>query len=67
MENKKINIGGCGGGLTSILTIIFVVCKIFGIIDWSWWLVFLPIIISFTLTIILLVVVFVLAVLANLD
>lgn len=25
-----------------ILTIIFVICKIFGFIDWSWWIVFLP-------------------------
>lgn len=29
-------------GLFGLLTIIFVICKIAGIIDWSWWLVFLP-------------------------
>lgn len=29
-------------GLLSILTIIFVVCKLFHIIDWSWWVVFIP-------------------------
>lgn len=29
-------------GLGSILTIIFVIAKITGYIDWSWWLVFAP-------------------------
>ena len=31
-----------GIGLSSILTIIFVIAKLFGVIDWSWWLVFAP-------------------------
>ena len=29
-------------GFTEFLTIIFVLLKVFGKIDWSWWLVFLP-------------------------
>jgi hypothetical protein len=29
-------------GLLGILTVIFVVSKLAGWIDWSWWLVFLP-------------------------
>mgnify|MGYP001355580102 CR=1 FL=1 len=29
-------------GLPSILTIIFVIAKITGYVDWSWWLVFSP-------------------------
>ena len=29
-------------GFTEILTIIFVVLKLIGKIDWSWWLVLLP-------------------------
>ena len=33
-------------GLREVLTIIFVLCKIFGIITWSWWLVFLTEIIA---------------------
>lgn len=33
-------------GLPSILTIIFIIAKIFGYIEWSWWLVFLPTILS---------------------
>lgn len=30
-----------------LLTLIFVVAKLFGVISWSWWLVFLPAIIGF--------------------
>lgn len=33
-------------GLLSILTIIFVIAKLAGAIDWSWWLVFAPSIIG---------------------
>ena len=33
-------------GFTEILTIIFVLLKVFGVIAWSWWLVFLPEIIA---------------------
>lgn len=33
-------------GFTEILTIVFVFLKVFGVIDWSWFLVFLPEIIA---------------------
>lgn len=33
-------------GLLELLTIVFVVLKVVGIIDWSWWLVILPMIIA---------------------
>ena len=33
-------------GVCEVLTIIFVLCKLFGVITWSWWLVFLPEIIT---------------------
>ena len=29
-------------GLAEVLTIIFIVLKIVGVISWSWWLVFIP-------------------------
>ena len=35
-----------GGGFLSTLTIIFVIAKITGYVDWSWWLVFSPIIVG---------------------
>lgn len=36
-------------GLSSILTIIFVIAKLAKVISWSWWLVFAPTIVSLSL------------------
>lgn len=36
-------------GFTEVLTIIFILLKGFGVITWSWWLVFLPEIIGLVL------------------
>lgn len=33
-------------GFTEILTIIFVLLKVFGVVSWAWWVVFLPEIIA---------------------
>ena len=43
-------------GFTEILTIIFVLLKVFGVISWSWWLVFLPEIIAAVFYIIVVIV-----------
>lgn len=53
------------GGIPTVLTIIFVIAKILGYIDWSWWVVFLPLIISVSLMILTLVFIFVLYVLSQ--
>ena len=36
-----------------VLTIIFVLCKLFGIITWSWWICFLPFIADMVLSIVI--------------
>ena len=41
-------------GFTEILTIVFIVLKLIGTINWSWWLVLLPEIISGTFYILVL-------------
>ncbi|WP_418244793.1 hypothetical protein [Ellagibacter isourolithinifaciens] len=41
MSNNKSNGGGIG--FFGMLAIVFIACKITGFIDWSWWLVLLPI------------------------
>lgn len=33
-------------GILEVLTIVFIVLKLIGTIDWSWWLVLLPTIVS---------------------
>ena len=48
--------GGCS--FSGLLTIAFVVLKLCGVISWSWWLVFLPLIISIGLPIAIVLIVF---------
>lgn len=36
-------------GIAEVLTIVFVVLKLTDVITWSWWLVLLPVILSFSL------------------
>jgi membrane protein YdbS with pleckstrin-like domain len=50
------NTSSSGLGLSTVLTIIFVVLKLVGVIAWSWWWVFSPILIDIGLTIIVLVI-----------
>ena len=49
------NTGSSGIGLSTVLTIIFVVLKLVNVIDWSWWWVFSPTLISTGLTILIIV------------
>ena len=46
MSDAKIELGGGSIGLPTILTVLFVVLKVFDKIDWSWWWVFSPLWIS---------------------
>ena len=56
MEQEKVKVVSKGLSLSSILTIIFVIAKLFGVINWSWWLVLLPSLISIGLWVLLIVV-----------
>ncbi len=47
--SDKIEVNNGGLGLTGWLTLIFVIAKLAGVIKWSWWVVFLPVLISFGL------------------
>ena len=44
-------------GIFEVVTIVFVVLKLTGVIAWSWWLVLLPLIISVSIYVIMLTVV----------
>lgn len=50
--------------LAAILTVLFVVAKLMGIVTWSWWLVFAPAIIYLVLGILVLAIVTLLALLS---
>ena len=49
------NTSTSGLGFTSVLTIVFVVLKLVGTIDWSWWWVLSPTLINIGLTILVLI------------
>lgn len=42
-------------GFIEILTIVFIILKALGLIDWSWWLVFLPEIIMAVIYVLLII------------
>lgn len=62
-ENTKVVYKGIG--FAHILTIIFVIAKIVGYIEWSWWLVLLPSIISIGLSILVWLVILVVVIIAT--
>ena len=53
MRNEKTMINNTGIGFTGLLQIVFIILKLCKVINWSWWLVCLPAIISVGLTILL--------------
>jgi len=50
-RNNDVTVSGGCSGFTSLLTIAFIVLKLTGYIDWSWWWVLSPIWISILLAI----------------
>ncbi len=48
--------GGLNIGLGTLLTIIFLILKLCNVIDWNWIYIFLPVIISVSLDLIILIV-----------
>lgn len=50
--------------LASILTIIFVIAKLTGVINWSWWIVFAPALVSVTIQLLCILFVLVVGVIA---
>ncbi len=46
MQSQQHHAPGHGGiGFLGALSLIFVVAKLAGVVDWSWWIVFLPVLI----------------------
>ena len=55
--DKNVNVNKSGGiGIFSLLTIIFVVLKAFGIISFTWFQCFIPLIIGVSLSVILIII-----------
>ena len=65
MKNNKNYSAGCGLGLVGVLTVVFVVLKLVGVINWSWWWVLSPLWISAILLIPIVIIVVVAAILID--
>ena len=52
---------GSGIGFLGVLQIIFIVLKLCNVLQWSWWMVFIPAYISAGLTVILIVIAIILS------
>lgn len=67
MSSKSVSesAGGTGIGFCEVLGIVFVVLKLVGVIDWSWWLVLLPIYGPLVLVIVFILIMLLIAVLKN--
>lgn len=55
MDNKHYSSGGLG--LASVLTIVFIILKLVGVINWSWWWVLSPLWINAILVVLVIVVI----------
>ena len=64
MRDSKHYSGG-GLGLASVLTIIFIVLKLVGVINWSWWWVLSPLWINAILVVVIFVIIFVVYLIAD--
>ena len=55
------NYSGTSGGMgfLGVLTLIFIVLKLVGVISWSWWLVLMPLWIELGVIVVLLIILFV--------
>lgn len=65
MSTEKITTSSGGIGFCGLLTIVFIVLKLTGFINWSWFWVLSPMIFSISLTILLIIVFFAIWIWAN--
>ena len=63
--SDKVETSSGGIGFCGLLTIVFIVLKLVGVINWSWFWVLSPMIFSISLTILILLIVFALMIWAN--
>lgn len=65
MSNNKSGATSGGIGFTGVLTVVFIVLKLIGVINWSWWWVLSPAWIGIALAIIFFVISIVLQIIVN--
>ena len=63
--SDKVETSSGGIGFCGLLTIVFIVLKLVGVINWSWFWVLSPMIFSISFTVLILLIVFALVIWAN--
>jgi hypothetical protein len=63
IEQKNTN--NAGIGFFGLLQVIFIAGKVFGFLDWSWWLVFIPTFVSIGIAVLAIIIAFLIAVFAK--
>ena len=61
-KNKSISTGG-SIGLTGIILAVLIALKIAGVIDWSWWIVLMPLWVEIGLVALVVLIIYVVAIL----
>lgn len=64
-RNNNTNVGAGGIGFGGILAIVFIVLKLVGVINWSWWWVLSPIWISWSIGLVFLLIAFIVVLIKN--
>lgn len=59
MANSNNSLGGIG--IVGILTTVFIVLKLVGVIDWTWFWVLSPMIISFAFVVVVAIIIFIIS------
>ena len=65
MNNKSGKATGGGIGVSTVLFLIFLVLKLVGVIDWSWWWVTAPIWMPIALGVVIFIVAFIVLLIIN--
>ena len=66
MANSEHSNTSSGGiGFFGLLQVVFIAGKVFGFLDWSWWLVFIPTFVSIGIAVLAIIIAFLIAAFAK--
>ena len=63
-DNRGTTIGG-GLNILGVVEIVFIILKLLGIINWSWWIVLIPLWIDLGITLLIILVIIIVAIIMD--
>ena len=61
-NNNRSPAAGDGLGILGVVEIVFIILKLLGIINWSWWIVLIPLWIDLGITLLIILVIIIVAI-----